>query len=62
MATETWLDSEELSGYIKVPRRTLDQWAYKGIGPKFVRMGRHRRYRVSDVEKWADQHAKGGAA
>jgi excisionase family DNA binding protein len=60
--TETWLDSTELAEYLKISRRTLDTWAYKGTGPKYALMGRHRRYRLSDVEKWADEQSKGGAA
>jgi len=60
--TETWFDTREVSEYLKIPRRTLDTWAYKGTGPKYSIMGRHRRYRLSDVEQWADGNAKGGNA
>lgn len=63
MATaETWLDTVELAEYLKIPRRTLDTWAYKGTGPKYTLMGRHRRYKLSNVERWADDRAKGGEA
>lgn len=50
--------SEDLATYLGVPVRTLDQWAYHGTGPKFSKVGRHRRYRWSDVEKWLDEKSK----
>lgn len=53
-------DTPEVAAYLKVPPRTLDQWAYKGVGPKFSRVGKYRRYRWADVEKWLDE--KAGAA
>ena len=59
---ETWLDRDEAAAYIQIPRRTLERWAYMGIGPKYSKMGRYTRYRLSDIEKWADEQSKGGAA
>lgn len=59
---EQWLSRGEVAEYLNVPARTLDTWAYKGIGPKYSKMGRYTRYRLSDIEKWADEQAKGGAA
>lgn len=29
-------------------------------GPRWSKVGRHVRYRWSDIEKWLDQQAKGG--
>ncbi|MDG9673025.1 helix-turn-helix domain-containing protein [Micromonospora sp. DH14] len=46
--------SPEVAKHLGVPVRTLDQWAYKGLGPRFSKVGRHRRYRWNDVEKWLD--------
>jgi helix-turn-helix protein len=48
------LDSEELAAELKVPKATLDQWAYRRVGPAFIRIGKHRRYRRVDVERWLD--------
>ena len=45
-------DSCWLARYIGKPERTLDQWAYLGIGPRYIKVGRSRRYRVADVEAW----------
>lgn len=49
--------SQQLAEYLGVPVRTLDQWAYKGTGPTYRRVGKHRRYRWADVEKWLDDQA-----
>jgi hypothetical protein len=56
------LDSEELSTELKVPKATLDQWAYRRVGPAYIKVGRHRRYRRVDVERWLDAHTAGGDA
>lgn len=52
----------DVAEYLDVPKATLDKWAYLGTGPRYSRVGRHRRYRWSDVEKWLDANAQGGAA
>lgn len=51
----------EVAEFLGVPPRTLDQWAYLGKGPKWGRVGRHRRYRWSDVEAWFDEQSKAAA-
>ena len=52
-------DGEGTAAYIKVPLRTLDQWRYLGKGPRFIKVGRHVRYRRDDVDRWLDQQASG---
>lgn len=49
--------SAEVSEYLGVPVGTLTRWAYVGTGPRYSRVGRHRRYRWEDVEKWLDDQA-----
>lgn len=49
--------SPEVAEYLGVPPRTLDQWAYLGIGPRWSKVGRYRRYRWEDVESWLDRQA-----
>jgi excisionase family DNA binding protein len=46
------LDSDELAAYLKLPVGTLDQWASRGGGPPFHKVGRHRRYAPADVKAW----------
>lgn len=43
---------EELAPYVGVPLGTLDQWASRGGGPSFHRVGMHRRYHPADVRSW----------
>ncbi|WP_433319148.1 helix-turn-helix transcriptional regulator [Micromonospora chersina] len=54
--------SAEVAEFLGVPVATLDQWSYRGTGPRFSKVGRYRRYRWSDVEKWLDEQASPAAA
>ncbi len=54
-------DSHVVSEYLGVPIGTLDQWAYRGIGPAYMKIGRHRRYRPTEVEQWLDAKRRGGS-
>lgn len=53
------LSPKELADVLGVPVKTIYDWNLKGTGPKYVRVGRHVRYRPADVEAWlADQAAQ----
>lgn len=41
--------SAQLGG---IPEKTLTQWRYLGVGPAYVKIGRHIRYRPQAVERW----------
>lgn len=43
---------EELAEYLDIPVKTLYKWRQDGVGPASVRVGRHVRYFVSDVQDW----------
>ena len=50
-----------------VPENTVYQWNSRGVGPRYMRIGRHVRYRLSDVVEWensryADQAAERNGA
>ena len=49
---DRWLSRQELADRFGLPVKTLAQWASKGTGPHYARMGRHARYRLSDVIDW----------
>jgi predicted DNA-binding transcriptional regulator AlpA len=51
-ADERWLSRQEVADRYGLPVKTLAQWASKGTGPRYARMGRHVRYRLSDVVDW----------
>jgi hypothetical protein len=42
----------DVAKHIGVPAKTLAQWRYLGQGPRFIKIGRHVRYRWQDVEAW----------
>lgn len=43
---------DDLSTYLGVPAATLYAWRTRGKGPAACRVGRHLRYRQSDVASW----------
>ncbi|MEU3436358.1 helix-turn-helix domain-containing protein [Streptomyces sp. NPDC006863] len=54
--------AQEVADYCDVPLGTVYQWASRGGGPKFIKVGRHLRARWDDVEKWLDRQTIGGNA
>jgi len=52
----------EVAEYLNVPPATLYAWRYRNAGPRSVKVGRHVRYRRSDVEKYLDRPDERGAA
>ncbi|GAB3930370.1 hypothetical protein GCM10029976_032050 [Kribbella albertanoniae] len=45
-------DIDQVAAYLKVPKRTLYRWRTYGYGPPGRRVGRHVRYRASEVIAW----------
>ena len=52
------IDSPALSEWLGVPIATLHQWAHRGGGPPFIRVGRHRRYDLAQVQQWLDAQTR----
>ena len=46
------LTAEDLADFLDVPIKTLYAWRYRGEGPVGFRVGKHIRYRWTDVEGW----------
>lgn len=42
----------ELSELWGLPEKTLSDWRSRGIGPAYIRLGRHVRYRPSDLKRF----------
>jgi excisionase family DNA binding protein len=57
---EFW-SSKETAEYLGVPLSTLRYWQWQGIGPRSYRIGRSRKYRKPDIDKWAESQADPGA-
>lgn len=56
MTTPTTTDrlatAAEVAEFLSVPITTLYAWRNKGAGPQAIRVGKHLRYRWSEVETW----------
>jgi hypothetical protein len=53
---------EETAAWLRIPKATLYQWRYLGIGPRSGRVGRHVRYDPADVVAWFRAQQDLGAA
>ncbi|GAA3172752.1 hypothetical protein GCM10010531_27850 [Blastococcus jejuensis] len=47
----------EVAAYLGVPVQTLYVWRTKSEGPRAVRVGKHLRYRWSDVDAWIESQS-----
>jgi len=46
------LSPDELASYLAVPLATVYRWHSRREGPPGIRVGRHLRYRLDDVDRW----------
>lgn len=53
------MNTEELARLLNVPIGTIRDWRLRGTGPPGLKVGRHVRYRVVDVERWLDDQLDG---
>lgn len=49
---ERLLSVQELADYLEVPVKTIYTWRHRNTGPRGFRIGKHLRFRWSDVEHW----------
>ena len=54
--TENLIDSKQLAEWLNVHPGLPAQWRLHHRGPKYLRLGRAIRYRVSDVQEWMSEH------
>ena len=54
VANERLLTRREVGEFLKIPPATLAAWAYKGLGPPYLRVGRHALYRESELLEWLE--------
>lgn len=52
---ERLLSPADVAGRIGVPVATLANWRSGGVGPTYLRVGRHVRYRPADLEVWLER-------
>lgn len=60
--TERHLTVEEFAEREGVPVPTVYGWNSQGVGPKYMKIGRHVRYRIADVIAWENSRVVGGVA
>jgi predicted DNA-binding transcriptional regulator AlpA len=59
------LTEHELAAELQVSLATLQRWRLYGgvgLGPRWVKVGKHVRYRREDVQAWLDENTREGAA
>jgi excisionase family DNA binding protein len=44
----------ELAEYLGVPVKTIYEWRQTGRGPVGIRIGRHLKFRLTDVQTWVE--------
>lgn len=49
-------NEEEASKILQTPKKTLQHWRYIGVGPKYIKVGRSVRYRLSDLQSFLDEN------
>jgi excisionase family DNA binding protein len=47
---------DELSEWLQVPKQTVYKWRSCGSGPRALRIGKHVRFEIADVERWLVDH------
>ena len=55
-----WMSPEAVASHLGVPVATVRAWRYRGTGPTGYRVGKHVRYRRTEVDEWVMRGA--GAA
>ncbi len=55
-------DSTEVAKHLSMPPKTLAEWRSRGTGPRYLKIGRHVRYRWADVLAWEESRLVGGAS
>jgi DNA-binding transcriptional regulator YiaG len=51
-ATQQYLTQDQLSEFLLVPVRTLENWRQRKFGPPYIKIARRVRYSVESVEAW----------
>jgi Helix-turn-helix domain len=61
-AVEPLMSEAQVAEILGKPPRTLRQWRYLGIGPRYLKVGATVRYRTHDVEAWLEAQEQEPAA
>lgn len=50
------MDTDAAAAWLGMGNGTLRRWRSEGRGPRWVRVGRLAKYRLSDLVAWAEAH------
>ena len=56
------MSTEALAEYLGIPTTTIYKWRVQGTAPRGIKIGRHIRYRASEVRRWLDEKERNTAA
>ena len=51
-------DTVQLAEYLGNEVNTVEGWRLKGIGPRYIKVGRLVRYRTEDVDLWLESQTR----
>lgn len=49
-----WVSVDDLADELQIPKSTIYGWKTRGLGPTWVRVGKHLRARRTNVDSWLD--------
>ena len=55
------MEAQDLADFLAVPVATIYGWRHRRTGPPGFRIGKHVRYRRSDIEQWIDHQLEDSA-
>lgn len=55
MTNAALIGAKEVAHQLGISLRKFEGMVADGVAPKFIRLGRLRRWRVSDIEKWVEE-------
>ena len=56
--TDLLWNEAQTADRLNLSPRTLQQWRYRGGGPRYLKIGSAVRYRPADVEVWLEQQTR----
>jgi excisionase family DNA binding protein len=51
------MTTEGVAGYFQLPIASIYSWRARGEGPRAIRVGKHLRWRKSDIDAWLERQA-----
>ena len=51
-------DTVQLAEYLGNEVNTVEGWRLKGVGPRYIKVGRLVRYRTEDVDLWIESQTR----